>query len=100
MTLLETIEVPISSSRVCGLEMGKHFNHIGWLSVTPNGMVDISFQRSPTRVSGGPPNRIDRTGSLGFAKLVADSGGLLSSERDDAWFEVVTHAQMLEMKKK
>lgn len=74
LTLVETIEVPISSSRAHGLEMASRFNHIGRLEITPTGMVEIDFTRQRGRVGGGPPNKKAKVGDLRFSQLVDASG--------------------------
>jgi len=98
MVLLETIEVPISSSRVHGLEIGKRFNHIGWLEVNSLGGTDIDFTRKPNRVGGGPPNKKAKTRDLPFASL---TGVPLPppSESDNNWFQVVKHSDLVPAKK-
>lgn len=104
MTLIDTLQVPIGTSRISGLEMAKRFNHIGWLEVSPNGMVDIDFTRHPKRVSGGPPNRKARTTDLSFLKVVTEAGGFLPTDPIPAgatpWFQIRTHAQLVESKGK
>lgn len=101
MTLIETIEVPISTSRPGGLELGKRFNHIGWLEVNPTGTVDIDFTRKVSRVSGGPPNARKRTTELTFRELVTLSGGALPKpDPDPQWFKLTTHGELLASQKK
>ena len=97
MVLIDTITVPISTSRVAGLELVKRFNHVGWLEVAGTGMVDIDFTRSPKRVGGGPPNRKERTKDLTFRKLVEESGGAMpdSVQPSDDWFRVVRHGDLI-----
>lgn len=97
MTLIETIEVPISTSRASGLDMGKQYNHIGWLEVTATGTVNIDFTRKPNRVGGGPPNRKDKTSVLNFDNLVRASNGAVPApiESDTLpWYIATTHGEL------
>lgn len=100
MKLIDTYEIPVSTSRVSGLDMGKRFNHIGWLNVTPTGTVEIDFTRKPKRVGGGPPNRKARTNELNFLEVVKLSGGPLPysvpfvEEPNLPWFKEVTFGDL------
>lgn len=95
MKLVDTYEVPVSTSRVAGLDMGKRFNHIGWLNITPTGTVEIDFTRKPRRVGGGPPNKKARTNELNFLEVVKISKGPLPysvpfNESELPWFQEIT----------
>lgn len=76
--LIDVIDVPISTSKPHGREMGKYFNHIGWLDYDPTSpllpRVMIDFRRSPLRVSGGPPNCFVEATKYGFEKYAAGAG--------------------------
>lgn len=99
MKLVDTYEVPVSTSRVAGLDMGKRFNHIGWLNITPTGTVEIDFTRKPRRVGGGPPNKKARTNELNFLEVVKISKGPLPysvpfNESELPWFQEITFKDM------
>lgn len=99
MKLVDTYEVPVSTSRVAGLDMGKRFNHIGWLNITPAGTVEIDFTRKPRRVGGGPPNKKARTNELNFLEVVKISKGPLPysvpfNESELPWFQEITFKDM------
>lgn len=71
LTLVEVIEVPLSTSKPHGKEMGKFFNHIAWLkfdhkSFPPATYID--FTRSSSRIGGGPPNVYAKADDFGFIK--------------------------------
>lgn len=94
MVLQETIEIPVSSSRPHGAEMGKYFNHIGHLDLDNLGSTFIDFTRKPNRVGGGPPNRKDSTSKLNFKELahgVSDPGA-------DGWITEFTVQEYLDAK--
>lgn len=99
MKLVDTYEVPVSTSRVAGLDMGKRFNHIAWLNITPTGTVEIDFTRKPRRVGGGPPNKKARTSELNFLEVVKISNGPLPysvpfNESELPWFQEITFKDM------
>lgn len=95
MTLVETLEVPISTSGPAGAALGKRFNHIGWLAVNNLGVVEIDFTRKAKRIGGGPPNRKARTSELGFKQLVVESGGAITGDdRVSDWFTELTHGEL------
>lgn len=69
--LEEVMEVPLSTSKPHGKEMGKFFNHIAWLgfdSTTAIPRIMIDFTRRPNRLGGGPPNVIRPIDEFGFEK--------------------------------
>ncbi len=88
MVLRASTDVPVSSSRPHGKEMGSRFNHIGWLTVNALGKTDIDFTRKPTRVGGGPPNKIASTDVLSMIKL---TGGLGDQTPNDLWYRSDKH---------
>lgn len=92
MILLETVEVPKSTSRPHGQDMASRFNHIGWLDVDHVGTTHIDFTRRPNRVGGGPPNKRAPVSQLGFEKLV---GKVPAPEEGEGWFRKTTHAELL-----
>lgn len=108
MTLVETIDVPVSSSRAHGLEMASRFNHIGRLEVGGLGVTEIDFTRHRNKVGGGPPNRKSKTKELRFLHLVAASGESLTpgapSPNPQPWYQETTvgefAAALAEAKKK
>ena len=101
MKLIDTYEIPVSTSRAAGFDMGKRFNHIGWLSLGALSKVEIDFTRKPKRVGGGPPNRKDDTSKLSFKQLVIESKGPMPGDESDVaietavpWFTKMTFGQI------
>jgi len=101
MKLIDTYEIPISTSRTAGFDMGKRFNHIGWLGLGPLGVVEIDFTRKPKRVGGGPPNRKEDTKKLSFRQLVKEACGPMpddsvthTTELTVPWFTAMTFGQI------
>lgn len=69
--LEEILEVPLSSSKPHGKEMGKYFNHVAWLSLdsrTFPAKTLIDFTRKVGRIGGGPPNIVAPADEFGFIK--------------------------------
>lgn len=99
MTLMETWEVPVSSSRIAGYEMGSRFNHIGWLDLNGLGAPTIDFTRKAYRVGGGPPNKVAKTTDLPFAKLVSDSNGPMPTPDIPVgdWHIELPHSEMVKL---
>jgi hypothetical protein len=97
LTLVETIDVPVSSSRAHGLEMASRFNHIARLDVNSLGVTEIDFTRKSGRVNGGPPNKKAKTTELSFAALVKASG---SGPGEDSleWYHETTLGELRAMK--
>lgn len=83
MKLVETIRVPISSSRPHGLGLGKSFNHIGNLEVSNLGAPMIDFTRHAKSVSGGPPNVKKKVSELRFKDLTSKPG---VDTEGNAWY--------------
>lgn len=92
MILRETLDVPVSSSRPHGLIMGSRFNYIGWLGINNLGQSTIDFTRKPKRVGGGPPNRMDTTDKLSFAKLVDNVPPFVPAE---GFVHRTTHGELM-----
>lgn len=90
MTLVETLKVPVSSSRAHGLEMASRFNHIGVMSVSNLGVEELDFTRKPNQVSGGPPNKKAKARDLGFKTLVGEQG---VDKPDRPWYYETTIAE-------
>lgn len=86
--LIDTIDVPISTSRPHGRQMGKYFNHIAWLDYDPSSplmpKVMIDFRRSPLRISGGPPNCFKLASEYGFEHYASGVG----TEFPEGTFEI------------
>jgi hypothetical protein len=95
MVLIETLQVPISTSRPQGYNLGLRFNHIGWLNVDRAGRTQIDFTRRPDRVGGGPPNKIAFVSDLPFSALV--EGNVKTAPVDDSWFKVIKAGELLEV---
>lgn len=97
MKLIDSIDIPVSSSRQAGFEMGKRFNHIGWLSMNNLGSPTIDFTRKANRVGGGPPNREAKTTDLSFKKLVEESAGIMPEGKlsESGWCIELSHKDMV-----
>lgn len=94
MKLIATYEIPVSTSRAAGFDMGKRFNHIGWLDLGPLAKVEIDFTRKTKRVGGGPPNRKEDTKKLSFKQLVIESKGPMPGEPNETVSDVPFFTQM------
>lgn len=55
MRILETIQVPVSTSGPHGWTLGKFFNQIGNLSVNNMKERELTFELDPFKISGGTP---------------------------------------------
>ena len=72
MILLDTIRIPLSSSRPNGYEMGKYFTDIGWLEVDHANRRQLNFKIEYKRVGGGRPNKIGVLDDMQFKSLFGD----------------------------
>lgn len=70
MIIVETLDVPMSSSAPHGASIGKYFNEIGWLQVNAAGKREIDFTVKKGRISGGSVSgKGDPRTDYSFAKL-------------------------------
>lgn len=91
MTIVETLDVPISSSRQHGLDMASRFNHIGRIEANSLGAPEIDFRPALRKVVGGPPNRKAKTRELTFAQIVAESStGANVEVMNRPWYQETT----------
>ncbi len=81
MVLKETIEIPLSSSRPHGLEIGKYFTDIGWLEINRMDERVISFKPKYQRVSGGTINKEGSLKELSYKNCF----GIKQAEISDSW---------------
>lgn len=94
MILADTTEIPLSSSRPHGLQMGKYFNYIGWIGLKQTGETTLDFTRRTDRVGGGPPNKVDLINNLSMKNLV----GKAVDPGTDGWITTYTVQEFLDAK--
>jgi hypothetical protein len=74
-TIESIMQIPASTSRPHGSQMGMYFSDIGWIEIDREGKRTLSFEISPTRVSGGHLKGKDTVEKFSFANLIAQIGG-------------------------
>lgn len=92
MILKEVLKVPLSSSRVHGYNMGKHFTDIGWLDLNRMNERQLDFTVEFQRIGGGRPNKKGPIGQMSFKNLFGEP---LEMQFSEDWIRHMTTEQWL-----
>lgn len=92
MILIDTWEIPLSSSNPHGHSMGKFFTDIAWLQIDKADRRVIDFTPRYHRVSGGTVNDKGLVDDLTFSKVFARP---VPIELDPSWIRYLTHEEFV-----
>lgn len=88
MILLDSIKIPLSSSRPHGYNMGKYFTDIGWIDVDRANRRILDFEIEYKRVGGGRPNKKGSINEMSFKTLFGAPP--TTAQFDDSWIRTLT----------
>lgn len=93
MILRDQVQVPLSSSRPHGFQMGKYFTDIGWLEMNRANVRELDFTVVHGRVGGGTLNKRAQLSELPFSKTFGPVPTL--PEISETWIKYMSHEEFL-----
>lgn len=97
MILVDTVTVPLSSSKPHGESMGKYFTDIGWIELTRANQRILNFELEYKRIGGGRPNKKGPISEMSFKSLFGDP--IPGTEFSENWIRMMTAGEWKEANK-